>query len=583
METMISTDVLIVGSGPAGATASLLLSTYGIDNIVVTRWNWTAQTPRAHITNQRTMEILRDMGIEEEATRDAVSQSNMANNVFCESLVGEEFGRIHSWGNHPTRLADYTLASPSHMCDLPQNYMEPLLLTNAVKRGAKLRLNTEFVSFVQDKNGVTATVKDHVKNETYKIKAKYLIGADGSNSLVAEQAKLPMAGQMGIAGSMNLIFEADLTEYVAHRPSVLYCVIQPEAQIGGVGMGIVRMIRPWKRWMIVWGYDISQPAPEVSDEFAIGVVRSLVGVKDLKVKIISKSLWTVNNCWAEKTSNGRVFCVGDAIHRHPPTNGLGSNTSMADSYNLAWKLAYALKGWAGEDLTKSYDQERAPVAAQIVSRAVRSIGEYGPIFGALGLGKGSSRAALAEGVKKLKENSAEGRAQRAQLRAAIKAKDYEYNAHGVELNQRYVSNAVKSDGTPKKTFARDEELYHEATTVPGAKIPHAWLHRGSEKLSTLDVVGSGQLSIVTGIGGDAWISAAKTYSDSSGVPIRTVSIGHGLEFQDTFADWETLREVEEDGCLLIRPDGVVAWRVARASTDAGKQLKLVLNEVLCRT
>ncbi len=217
----------------------------------MTRYGWTARTPRAHITNQCTMEVLRDLGVEDEAMAVASPQSSMANNVFFTALAGEELGRIHAWGNHPQRLADYTDASPTEMCDIPRYLMEPILISNAAKWGAQIRFETEFLSFEQDADGVTARVRDCATGNEYTIRAKYLIGADGGNSRVAEQAGLPMAGKMGVAGSMNIAFDADLSHLVAHRPSVLYAVIQPGSQVGGVGMGIVRMIRRWNKWMIV--------------------------------------------------------------------------------------------------------------------------------------------------------------------------------------------------------------------------------------------------------------------------------------------------------------------------------------------
>ena len=97
----------------------------------------------------------------------------------------------------------------------------------------------------------------------YTIRAKYLIGADGARSKVASDIGLPMEGQMDIAGSMNITFKADISAHVGHRPSVLYWVIQPGSNVGGIGAGLVRMVRPWNEWLIVWGYDISQPAPVV--------------------------------------------------------------------------------------------------------------------------------------------------------------------------------------------------------------------------------------------------------------------------------------------------------------------------------
>ena len=131
---LIETDVLIVGTGPAGSSASLMLSTYGIDHVTITRFRRLVRTPRAHITNQRTMEVLRDLGVEEDAKEKATPQELMGNNVFCESLAGEELGRLYSWGNHPSRKADYTMASPTNICDIPQNFMEPILLNEAMQR-----------------------------------------------------------------------------------------------------------------------------------------------------------------------------------------------------------------------------------------------------------------------------------------------------------------------------------------------------------------------------------------------------------------------------------------------------------------
>src|SRR5271166_3950890 len=87
---MIETDVLIVGSGPAGSSAGLMLSTYGIPNVIVTKYGWLANTPRAHLNNQRTMEILRDLGIEPEVVAKASPQDILGNAVFCTSLAGEE-------------------------------------------------------------------------------------------------------------------------------------------------------------------------------------------------------------------------------------------------------------------------------------------------------------------------------------------------------------------------------------------------------------------------------------------------------------------------------------------------------------
>lgn len=579
----ITTDVLIIGTGPAGSATAALLSSYGIENMVINRYRWLANTPRAHITNQRTMEVLRDLGrdVEDEAYMFAAGQELMGENVFCTALAGEEIGRMKSWGMHPTSRAEHQLSSPTLMNDLPQTFMEPLLFKTACSRGAQARLSTEYVSHEQDAEGVTTTCLDRLTGKTFTVRSKYLVGADGGNSKVAEHAGLSFEGRMGVAGSMNILFEADLSRYVAHRPSVLYWVLQPGADVGGIGMGLVRMVRPWHEWLIVWGYDINQPAPAVDEEHAKKVVRDLVGVADLDVTIKSVSTWTVNNMYATTLSNGRVFCMGDAIHRHPPSNGLGSNTSIQDAFNLAWKLAHVLKGQAGERLLESYQAERAPVAKQIVTRANKSIEEFGPIFKALGLLDSVDPVKMQQNMDDRCNDTPAAEEQRAAIRKAIAAKVYEFDAHGVEMNQRYRSEAVVTDGQPEPVFAKDPELHFQQTTWPGARLPHAWLFsEDGKKVSTLDLAGHGRFTVLTGPGGQGWIEAAKAVGRELGIEIAAHAIGPRRQWQDFTGDWANLSEVRDGGVVLVRPDHHVCWRRVDGAEDPAAELRRVMTAIL---
>ncbi len=580
MGSTVETDVLIVGSGPAGGSAAVFLSTYGVRNMVLTKYRWTANTPRAHITNQRTIEIMRDVGLEQPIIDYGTPNELMGDTVFCTSLAGEELSRLHTWGTHPARRADYELASPSRHVDLPQTLFEPILLRAAAERGTHVRLDTEFLSFVQDADGVTATVRDRVGGGTYEVRARYLIGADGGRSAIADQLALPFEGQADIAGSMNIVFKADLSALVAHRPSVLYWVLQPGSDIGGIGMGLVRMVHPWDEWLIVWGYDINDPQPELSDDQAREIAHNLIGDDSIPVEIVSTSLWTNNRLYATRYSEGRVFCMGDAVHRHPPSNGLGSNTSVQDAYNLSWKLALVTQDKAAPSLLRTYDDERAPIGRQIVTRANQSIEEFGPIFEALGLLGTTDPAEMRANMEARKLDTPEAAEQRAKLRRAIELKNYEFNAHGVELGQRYRSAAVIPDGTPEPEPSRDPELYYHPTTWPGARLPHCWLERDGRKVSTLDLAGKGRFSLFTGIGGERWVEAAAVLSARTGVEVATFVVGPGREVLDTYDDWSRASEVGESGCVLVRPDAHVAWRSHTMVADPLGVLAGVLERIL---
>jgi 2,4-dichlorophenol 6-monooxygenase len=585
MKADITTDVLIVGTGPAGSATAALLSSYGVENMAINRYRWLANSPRAHITNQRTMEVLRDLGpeVEAEAYMHATPNDLMGNNVFCTSLAGEELGRLPTWGTHPLSAAEHALSSPTRMNDLPQTFMEPLLFKTACSRGTQGRMSTEYLRHAQDEGGVTTTVLDRLTGKEMTIQSRFLIGADGGNSLVAEHAGIPLEGKMGIGGSINLLCKVDLSKYVAHRPSVLYWVMQPGSNVGGIGMGVVRMVRPWNEWLIIWGYDISGPRPELTNDQAKDIIKSLVGDPDIEIEMTGISYWTVNNVYATHMQNGRVFVMGDAAHRHPPSNGLGSNTSIQDAFNLAWKLAAVLKGQAGAGLLDSYSAERAPVAKQIVTRANKSIPEFGPIFEALGMDGSIDHGKIEANMAARCDSTPEGEARRAALRAAIAYKKYEFDCHGVEMNQRYASGAVVTDGQEPPAPDADMELHYQPTTWPGARLPHVWVwDRHGTKLSTLDLTGQGRFTILTGVGGEPWVAAAAKVGRDLGIDIRTHLVGPRGDIRDHAGDWARASEIRDAGCLLVRPDHHVAWRSATLTKDPAGDLRRVLATILAR-
>lgn len=244
-ENEFDTDVLVVGTGPTGATMALALATYGVRVQMVSKWNWLADTPRAHITNQRAVEVLRAFGLEEKAKDLATPWEWMGDTLFTTSLVGEEIARLRTWGTGAARHSDYQLGSPSPMLDIPQTLMEPLLVENAAARGADVSFNTLYLGHEQDDDGVTVRLRDRLTGHEYTRRARYLVGADGANSQIAEELELPIVGEKARAGTVYVLFTADLSRYVEHRPSILHWIMNPAAGFGEIGMATFRAIRPW--------------------------------------------------------------------------------------------------------------------------------------------------------------------------------------------------------------------------------------------------------------------------------------------------------------------------------------------------
>jgi 2,4-dichlorophenol 6-monooxygenase len=241
-----------------------------------------------------------------------------------------------------------------------------------------------------------------------------------------------------------------------------------------------------------------------------------------------------------------------------------------------------LRGHAGPALLDSYHDERQPVGRQVVDRAMKSVADMAPISAALGFRAGQSAQDGWTSLDELAADSVEGQRRRAALAAAVDLQNYQFNCHGVELGQRYMSRAVVDDASPWPIPDRDPELYYQPTTHPGAHLPHAWLQRGTEPISTLDLTGSGCFSLLTGIGGEPWRTAAAKIAAETGVALIAHTIGLRSEHEDIYGDWARLREVDDRGCVLVRPDGHIAWRACGGADDPVATLRAAMTRVLAR-
>jgi 2-polyprenyl-6-methoxyphenol hydroxylase-like FAD-dependent oxidoreductase len=244
--------------------------------------------------------------------------------------------------------AEYKTASPCNPMELPQTLLEPILIRRATLSGFVCRFNTEFVSFREDEvdGFVDVVVRDRIFGSQYTIRCTYLFGADGARGKIVSQLGLPLRIQPGGGMAWNVMVRADLSHLMKHRPGMLHWIYQHDIPYADFAwIGFARMVKPWHEWVFN-----CFPLPDYDSKFRpsnedwLKRIRQMIGDDSVEVQIVKVSKWQINDVAAEQYSRGRVFCLGDAVHRHPPANGLGSNTCIQDAYNLAWKIAYVLKG-----------------------------------------------------------------------------------------------------------------------------------------------------------------------------------------------------------------------------------------------
>jgi 2-polyprenyl-6-methoxyphenol hydroxylase-like FAD-dependent oxidoreductase len=216
---------------------------------VISRHKSTANTPRARILNQRAMEVLRDAGLDQVVKPYASNAHHMMHSSWLHSLAGEEYGRLWAWGNKPSRLGEYAIASPCEMSDLPQSRLEPILVESATKAGAEYRFYTEFVSQESSTDGgIQTTLKDRNTGQSYQVRSDYLLGADGARSSVLDSLGIVIDGKQ-LNTAFNVHIKADLSKYIAHRPGSLNWILNPEVP-NWSAVGNFRMVTPWNEFVV---------------------------------------------------------------------------------------------------------------------------------------------------------------------------------------------------------------------------------------------------------------------------------------------------------------------------------------------
>lgn len=555
--------VLIVGAGPVGLTAGILLARLGIAYRIVEHRSGPQRAPAAHVVNARTFEILRQAGVDMEAIHAAAKSPADAGFVYWVTQLGGDV-----LGRQPfERQGDEMLAfTPTPLRHLSQHRFEPLLLDALTASGAAPpSYGHRWEAAEQDDGGVTSRITRLDTGRTYAVRSRYLLAADGAGSPLRKWLAIPQLGPERLQCFVMIHFEANLRRLVRTCPGVLYWICDPDCRGTFVAHDIDR------EWVYMHAWDPEQESAGSYDAARCeALVRRALARNDVDLAIRTISTWTMSCQVAERYRAGRVFLIGDSAHRFPATGGLGLNTGIQDVHNLAWKLAAVEAGWVSPSLLDTYEIERQPVARYNADQSLRNAMRLLEVPEALGF---SDDAEVAR--KRFAETIADA-GQRRAVAAAIDRQAEHFDLLGLQLGFAYEAGAVVSDGTDKPAAVNPVRDFIPASR-PGSRLPHGWVERDGRRISTLDLVGLDRFTLLVGPQGRAWVEAAGRV----GLPIRCVQLGS--EVGDPAGWWTAVAEMEASGALLVRPDQHVAFRSRRAAVDARAALADAITTIVGRT
>ncbi|KAF7548501.1 hypothetical protein G7Z17_g7007 [Cylindrodendrum hubeiense] len=594
----IDVPVVIVGGGGCGLCLSIFLSDYGIAHYVFEKHPGTAILPRAHYINQRSMEIFRQHNISEAFKAAGCPIRNMSQTDWRTSLGGEGpyDGRVicsvpafgGSIGSPDYEI--YREHGPEISSNLPLVRAEPIFRKFAEERNpGRVRFSHEVLDFVEEKDHVLVTVEGP-NGEKELIRTLYLVGADGGK-FVGPKIGAQMEGPRNIVDFLSIYFRADLSQYCDDRTLITHFINPEGEKMDRFDCGVlVKMGPTWDRrceeWILHFGVPVDEDLRLEADELA-SQGRKLLKLPDLKMDVIKVSRWALERTLVSKYQDGRVFLAGDAAHKRPPTTGLGLNTAIEDSLNLAWKLSFVLSGKAHASLLDAYGFERRPVGKRNCDWGLFTFSNYPVLQASVGFLPGQ-RKYNQERLASIFEASPSGETARHHLSRIFETQDVEFSAHNIELGFSYDSEAVVQDGSAKPRQDPGGRVY-VPTTRPGHRLPHAWVERDHQVVSTHDLIGNGgdyDLLLITDELGEQWSNAARTVSSKSAIRIGIAGIkAHrhcrkpGL-YQDCDDNWTKVRGFTDGGAILVRPDNFIMWRSIGPSRLNGEELVEDMRKVL---
>jgi 2-polyprenyl-6-methoxyphenol hydroxylase-like FAD-dependent oxidoreductase len=539
MAEPLQADVVVVGAGPVGLTLAMDLAWRGIDVVVLeSRRRGEPPSVRSNHVAARSMEIFRRLGVAHKVRNAGLPADYPNDVVYRTSFLGRELARIKI----PCRAERYTSTdgpdtgwpTPEPPHRINQIFLEPVLFDHlSLMPSARILSGTMLVDFEQGPDGVTAFAQETATAHEIEISCKFLIGCDGGRSMVRKKIGASLSGDAVLQHVQSSFIRA---------PALLGMLKAQDAApawgsfaLNPRQAGNVYAIDGKETWLVHVYLNVG-----VTDFEAVerdGAIRTVLGVDNtFEYELLSKEDWIGRRLMTDKARDNRVFICGDACHLWVPYAGYGMNAGIADAANLAWALSAHLEGWAGANMLTAYEAERLPITDQVSHFAM------------------NHAHAMAKARKsippEIEADGPEGDVVRAMIgRLAYDLNVQQYCCAGLNFGYFYQDSPIIAyDGeTPPPYTMGDFTL----STVPGARMPHAWLADGR---SLYDALGPHYTLLRLDPRID--VSGLTTAAAAAAMPLTVLELSEA-----------ELPEIVQHKLLLVRSDQHVAWRGNEPPTD----------------
>lgn len=536
-------QVVIVGGGPTGLACSIYLAIAGIRSAIIERRTEINGHPRAHYVNTRTTELFHQLGIYDALIPDALPGEYMSYNLL-EMMGGLSF-------------TDRVKLSPAIVQSVAQDVVEAVMERKRETFGDLITL-MRGIGCDRVENGDEG-VALHLSREDgsqFALNARYVVAADGAHSPIRKQLGIEMIGDPELDRVMNIYFHGDIVK-PGNFPSL--GGMSEDEVIKGAFINMDGKTRYCFQYLVEPGDVLEDFTPERCEEI---IRRASRMPAERPVEIKSVKPWTMSALVAERFRDRSVFLVGDAAHAFPPSGGFGLNSGVQDAHNLAWKLALALAGKAGPALLDSYEIERQPVAFLNTAQSFRNAASMNLRGDAKPFNVSLETMAMIDARATKSVVSVAATLPPGDERDFMDLMEHG-GAMGQELGFSYVGSPVIVDDGAERPAITVADYVPNAS--PGARAPHMWLEKDGDRVSTIELFAD-RFVLLLGTDGEGWRDAAA----AADLPfaIRVIAIGPGLDYAAADdADFEALYGIGNDGALLVRPDGHVAFRSAGLPDD----------------